>query len=149
VSRASLAEILDVGRRNGVNVDDELFDWRMDAQNQVPGHAFAAYGVDLSYSRGSRLVPWRMFETAPESGRVRVRLSKRLGGSDDEILAVLIHETDEIAALEKVFEQNGWNLTAERIDSLINERDGTLHVAAWRNADRAILEMIEKGDWPK
>jgi hypothetical protein len=148
VVRATLRDILDVGRRNDVDVDGDLYEWVIDEHDRVPADAWAVYGPDLVYARDAA-VPWHRYETARGSGRVRVRLSKRLGASDDEILAVLIHETDEVAALEQEFAENGWQLMASRIDSLLNPRNGRLHCAAWQRADEVILGLIEKGVRPR
>ena len=146
--RVTLDEILDVGRRNGIAVDDDLYEWAMDEHGRVPPNAGAAYGPDIELGR-DEAVPWHRYETFRGSGRVRIRLSKELGASDDEILAVLIHETYEIAALEAEFVENGGRLMARRIHSLLNAQDGTLHCAAWQKADDVIFGMIAEGALPK
>jgi hypothetical protein len=143
-----LEAILDVGRRNGIDVDDGLFEWVPDLHGRVPPDALAVYGPDIVLGR-DEAVPWHRYETFRGSGRVRVRLSQQLGPSDDESLAVLIHETYEIAALEAEVTASGGRLMASRIHSLINARDGTLHCAAWQRADDVILGMIAAGALPK
>jgi hypothetical protein len=126
-------------------VDDSLFRWRLgEAHDFRPGE-LAKYAELRSLSPG-QVVPRERFLTA--DGRYIIRLNPDIMLSDDAILAVLIHETHEIVALEAEFAANAERLSVEDLRSLIDTRVGKLHCEAWDAADRRVLALIEEERWP-
>lgn len=140
----SLDEALDIGRRHGVDVDDDRFLW-------VIGPALAFGPGELAtYAQVRRLHDNYVVQRSrlvTRDGRYRVLLNPSILSSDDAILAVLAHEVFAITGLEEAFARTG-QLSGLEFRSLIDTRTGTLHCAAWDEADRLVLQLIEAKQWP-
>lgn len=143
-ARRSLDEALDVGRRNDVDVDDERFLWAIGDAGGFAAGELATY-AQVRHFRDEMIVHRSRLVT--RGGRYRVLLNPSILASDDTILAVLVHEVHEIQGLDDAFGSQG-TLSGKEFRSLVDTRTGRLHCAAWDEADRRVLSLIEANKWP-
>lgn len=140
----SLEEALDIGRRHGLEVDDDRLLWAVGAPADFQPGELATYArvralSDRSVVRRDLLLTRRQ--------RFRILLNPSILASDDAILAVLAHEAYEILELDAAFEPTG-EMSGRELRSLIDTTVGTLHCEAWDEADRIVLALIEADEWP-
>lgn len=138
-----LDEALAIGSRHGVPVDDFL--WFVERAERFGSGELATYALPRRFTDTSS-IRRAMFVTGQDE-RYRIRLNESILGSDDAILAVLIHETHEILGLDEAFGVTGES-SGRAYFALVDTVVGTLHCDAWEAADRVVLSLIESERWP-
>lgn len=125
-------------------MDDELFQWQIGQADEFRAGELATY-MELRQLHDGMVIPRRRLVTRDD--RYSILLNPSILTSDDAILAVLIHETHEIAALEERFARSD-RLSVRELRSLVDAQVGKLHCEAWDEADRRVLALIEEDRWP-
>ena len=144
----TLDEALAIGRRNGVDADDPLVRWRL--ARWLPRGYDACYGQSLAALRGDAMLTWASLAGGgvEYDAPIVVYVGAHVMGSDDRILAVLVHEYTEILDLPAAFVLARGRLTAEQVTRLIDPVVGTLHSRAWDAADEVVGRLQREGRWP-
>lgn len=126
-------------------MDDELFQWKIGQAEEFREGELAKY-MELRGLHDDMVIPQHRLMTRDE--RYSILLNPSILTSDDAILAVLIHETHELEALEDHFAARSGRLSTRELRSLVDARVGKLHCEAWDEADRRVLALIEEDRWP-
>lgn len=141
----SVADVEAIARRHGI-IPDDFLRFRVGSARDFPNGELARYGPAIDTSR--RVVEWSEFLTQGDPELVLVRINPIVLDRDDAILAVLLHEVFEIERLAGEFNGNGGRISTARFLELVNEKTGTLHLAAWDHADEYVEAMQDRGGWP-
>jgi hypothetical protein len=135
VPARTLEQALQIARDNGVDIDDDLFLFRLARRNLQHGAEY--FGLDVDQSEGrTYMVELKLLLTG--DGHFGVTVSPHILTSDDAIVANFAHEVHEAEALYEAFRMSGGRLSAQKLHSLLNETTGLLHCAAWDHADELV-----------
>lgn len=131
------SEVLELARRHGVEIPDDIRFFAVDAK-RLPPDTFAQYMArDF---RPGQLVRWEDLHNRFEE--VAVKLSKDILDSDEAIVAVIAHEMHELNSLRRIMDESGGAIRAERLHNLISPGiKGNLHDQAWDVADEMVAKM--------
>jgi hypothetical protein len=94
-------------------------------------------------NRAASLIEWEEFYNRFE--QIPVRLSSGILRSDEAIVAVIGHEMYELNKLREISAANGGVMRADDLHRAITPgRSGNLHVQAWDEADKLVLDLRKR-----
>ncbi|MEZ4295811.1 MAG: RHS repeat-associated core domain-containing protein [Polyangiaceae bacterium] len=137
----TLPEALKIAEDAGVNVDLELFDFKL--KPGLPPNVGAEYGRTPLYDSTGRvpIVEMDRFIYRVPDGRIAIKINPNILSSDENIVQTLAHETFEALEVEAAFIQQGARMRADVLHGLVNAETGTLHVKAWEFADTILCRF--------
>jgi hypothetical protein len=121
-----------------------------DVQFHIEGAMVSKENANASYLSLNQLfaddiINWKDIYS-PANGKINVWFRESVFKSDEEIVALFIHELYEIQHLRSAFAESGGKLNARTVGELINEgHAGNLHDKAWDAADAAVELMRSTG----
>ncbi|MEN7429103.1 LysM peptidoglycan-binding domain-containing protein [Chromobacterium sp. TRC.1.1.SA] len=137
------AEAMDLARLHGVHIPDDINIGFMSKWTRADADA-EYFSQGRSY-KPNDWISWDEFYHAG-TGKIPVRINSALLNSDEALVAHLSHEMHELNSLRDIFEVNGGELQAKRLNQLIAPRlqggfEGNLHEQAWDVADKLVYKM--------
>lgn len=135
-----MPEALKIAEDAGVSVDREIFEFKL--HPGLPQNVGAEYGsIRVVDPQRIPIVEMDKFMYRLPDSRIMIRVNPNILSSDENIVQTLAHETYEAGAVEAAFLSQGGRMRADVLYGLVNSETGTLHLEAWKFADK-ILQLF-------